>query len=107
MDEWTRVIGVNLYGVIYGVRAFLPIMTEQGEGHIVNTASMAGLAADAGHGAVQRVEAWRGRAQRGAVPRAEEHLVARRGQRAVPGLGEDAHHGARVVDRHDADGRRS
>jgi NAD(P)-dependent dehydrogenase (short-subunit alcohol dehydrogenase family) len=43
MEEWTRVVGVNLYGVIFGVRAFLPIMTEQGEGHIVNTASMAGL----------------------------------------------------------------
>jgi NAD(P)-dependent dehydrogenase (short-subunit alcohol dehydrogenase family) len=43
MDEWTRVVGVNLYGVVYGIRAFLPIMTEQGEGHIVNTASMAGL----------------------------------------------------------------
>jgi NAD(P)-dependent dehydrogenase (short-subunit alcohol dehydrogenase family) len=43
MDDWTRVVGVNLYGVIFGVRAFLPIMTEQGEGHIVNTASMAGL----------------------------------------------------------------
>ena len=43
MDEWARVVGVNLYGVVHGIRAFLPIMTEQGEGHIVNTASMAGL----------------------------------------------------------------
>jgi NAD(P)-dependent dehydrogenase (short-subunit alcohol dehydrogenase family) len=43
MDEWTRVVGVNLYGVVHGIRAFLPIMTEQQEGHIVNTASMAGL----------------------------------------------------------------
>jgi NAD(P)-dependent dehydrogenase (short-subunit alcohol dehydrogenase family) len=41
--NWERVFGVNLYGVIYGIRAFLPIMTAQGEGHIVNTASMAGL----------------------------------------------------------------
>lgn len=45
MDQWTRVVGVNLYGVIFGIRAFLPIMTAQGEGHIVNTASMAGLLA--------------------------------------------------------------
>jgi NAD(P)-dependent dehydrogenase (short-subunit alcohol dehydrogenase family) len=45
MDDWAQVIGVNLYGVIFGVRAFLPIMSEQGEGHIVNTASMAGLLA--------------------------------------------------------------
>ena len=45
MDEWSRTIGVNLYGVIHGVRSFLPIMSDQGEGHIVNTASMAGLIA--------------------------------------------------------------
>jgi NAD(P)-dependent dehydrogenase (short-subunit alcohol dehydrogenase family) len=45
---WDWVIGINLYGVIHGVRAFLPIMQEQGEGHIVNTASMAGLLAMAG-----------------------------------------------------------
>ena len=38
-------IGINLYGVIHGIRAFLPIMEQQGEGHIVNTASMAGLTA--------------------------------------------------------------
>jgi NAD(P)-dependent dehydrogenase (short-subunit alcohol dehydrogenase family) len=42
---WDWVIGINLYGVIHGVRAFLPIMEDQGEGHIVNTASMAGLVA--------------------------------------------------------------
>jgi NAD(P)-dependent dehydrogenase (short-subunit alcohol dehydrogenase family) len=35
---------VNLWGVIHGVRAFLPILIGQGEGHIVNTASIAGLA---------------------------------------------------------------
>lgn len=43
LELWDRVIGINLYGVIHGIRAFLPIMTEQGSGHIVNTASMAGL----------------------------------------------------------------
>ena len=43
IDLWDRVIGINLYGVVHGIRAFLPIMTEQGVGHIVNTASMAGL----------------------------------------------------------------
>jgi NAD(P)-dependent dehydrogenase (short-subunit alcohol dehydrogenase family) len=43
IELWDRVIGINLYGVIHGVRSFLPIMTEQGVGHIVNTASMAGL----------------------------------------------------------------
>jgi NAD(P)-dependent dehydrogenase (short-subunit alcohol dehydrogenase family) len=42
---WHRVVGINLMGVVHGIRAFLPIMSEQGEGHIVNTASMAGLIA--------------------------------------------------------------
>jgi len=42
--DWEWVMGVNLWGVIHGVRVFTPIMMKQGEeGHIVNTASMAGL----------------------------------------------------------------
>jgi NAD(P)-dependent dehydrogenase (short-subunit alcohol dehydrogenase family) len=41
--EWT--IGVNLMGVVHGVRAFVPRLVEQGEGHVVNTASLAGLKA--------------------------------------------------------------
>lgn len=45
MSVWEWVVGINLYGVIHGIRAFLPIMEDQGEGHIVNTASMAGLVA--------------------------------------------------------------
>jgi NAD(P)-dependent dehydrogenase (short-subunit alcohol dehydrogenase family) len=45
ISTWEWVLGINLYGVINGVRAFLPIMEEQGCGHIVNTASMAGLLA--------------------------------------------------------------
>ena len=48
MSVWEWVVGINLYGVIHGIRAFLPIMQEQGEGHIVNTASVAGLLAMAG-----------------------------------------------------------
>ena len=43
LSAWTWVLGVNLWGVIHGVRAFLPILLSQGEGHIVNTASAAGL----------------------------------------------------------------
>ena len=50
ISVWDWVIGINLYGVIHGVRAFLPILQEQGEGHIVNTASMAGLLAMPGAG---------------------------------------------------------
>jgi NAD(P)-dependent dehydrogenase (short-subunit alcohol dehydrogenase family) len=41
LAAWQWVIDVNLWGVIYGCRVFLPLIREQGEGHIVNTASMA------------------------------------------------------------------
>src|SRR4051794_31634963 len=41
--DWQWVLGVNLWGVIHGVRAFLPILLEQDEAHVINTASMAGL----------------------------------------------------------------
>jgi NAD(P)-dependent dehydrogenase (short-subunit alcohol dehydrogenase family) len=41
--DWTWVLGVNLWGVIHGIRTFVPVMLEQGEGHVVNTASLAGL----------------------------------------------------------------
>jgi len=40
---WNRIIDVNLRGVVHGVQAAYPIMVRQGFGHIVNTASMAGL----------------------------------------------------------------
>jgi NAD(P)-dependent dehydrogenase (short-subunit alcohol dehydrogenase family) len=43
IKDWQFLINVNLYGVIHGVKAFLPLLLEQGEGHIVNTASMGGL----------------------------------------------------------------
>ncbi len=42
---WDWVVAVDLLGVAYGVEAFTPLMVEQGEGHIVNTASEAGLCA--------------------------------------------------------------
>ena len=42
--DWQWVMGVNLWGVIHGVQTFVPLMlAQQTEGHIVNTASMAGL----------------------------------------------------------------
>jgi len=44
LAAWQWVLGVNLMGVVHGIQSFLPIMLEQGvEGHIVNTASLAGL----------------------------------------------------------------
>ncbi len=42
-SEWTWCFGVNLWGVVHGVRAFVPGMIAKGEGHVVNTASLAGL----------------------------------------------------------------
>jgi len=50
LDDWDWCLGVNLYGVIHGIRAFTPLFIEQGEGHIVNTASMAGLTSAPGMG---------------------------------------------------------
>ena len=43
LEHWRRIIDINLWGVIYGVQSALPIMRRQGGGHIVNTASIAGL----------------------------------------------------------------
>jgi NAD(P)-dependent dehydrogenase (short-subunit alcohol dehydrogenase family) len=44
LDDWRWVVDVNLWGVVNGVRTFVPIMREQGTpGHVVNTASAAGL----------------------------------------------------------------
>jgi NAD(P)-dependent dehydrogenase (short-subunit alcohol dehydrogenase family) len=49
MQDWDWVLQVNLYGVIRGVRAFLGHMLERGSGHVVNTASLAGLYAYGWH----------------------------------------------------------
>ncbi len=43
-EHWNRIIDVNINGVVNGVLAAYPLMIEQGHGHIVNTASAAGLA---------------------------------------------------------------
>ena len=42
VDEWDRMIDVNIKGVLYGIAAALPIFRKQGFGHFVNTASTAG-----------------------------------------------------------------
>jgi NAD(P)-dependent dehydrogenase (short-subunit alcohol dehydrogenase family) len=47
LDDWRWVLGVNLWGVIHGVRTFVPIMLRQNEpAHVVNTASLAGLSSN-------------------------------------------------------------
>lgn len=43
IEGWEWTMGVNFWGVVYGCRAFLPHLVASGGGHIVNTASMAGL----------------------------------------------------------------
>jgi NAD(P)-dependent dehydrogenase (short-subunit alcohol dehydrogenase family) len=43
ISAWQWVLEVNLWGVIHGIRAFLPAMVERDQGHIVNTASIAGF----------------------------------------------------------------
>jgi NAD(P)-dependent dehydrogenase (short-subunit alcohol dehydrogenase family) len=43
LAHWNRVIDINLRGVVHGVAAAYPVMIAQGRGHIVNTASLAGL----------------------------------------------------------------
>ena len=48
LDDWNDVFDVNLRGVVHGIQAVYPVMIRQRSGHIVNTASMAGLVTSAG-----------------------------------------------------------
>ena len=48
ISDWEWVLGVDLWSVIYGIKAFLPLIKVAGEGHIINTASTAGLQAPKG-----------------------------------------------------------
>ena len=45
VNDWEWVLSVNLWGVVHGVRAFVPHLVAQNSGHVVNTASMAGVSA--------------------------------------------------------------
>ncbi|HET6954670.1 MAG TPA: SDR family NAD(P)-dependent oxidoreductase [Acidimicrobiales bacterium] len=49
-DRWRWIVEVNLLGVANGIRAFVPRLIEQGEGHVVNTASAAGILTGPGLG---------------------------------------------------------
>ncbi|MCW3020469.1 MAG: Short-chain alcohol dehydrogenase, partial [Solirubrobacterales bacterium] len=49
-EEWRQMIHANVFGVLYCSHAALPIMREQGGGHIVNVSSVAGRVARAGSG---------------------------------------------------------
>lgn len=43
MADWQWILDVNVLGIVRGVRAFVPAMLEQGRGHVLNTASVAGI----------------------------------------------------------------
>ena len=43
MDDWQRILDVNVLGLVRGVSAFVPAMVERGHGYVVNTASIAGI----------------------------------------------------------------
>ncbi len=49
-EEWRRIIGVNVLGLMYATHAALPLMKEQGGGHIINMSSLLGRIAQAGTG---------------------------------------------------------
>jgi len=49
-DRWRWIVEVNLLSVAHGIRAFVPRMIDQGEGHVVNTASAAGVLTGPGMG---------------------------------------------------------
>ena len=91
LAHWDRVIDVNLRGVVHGVAAAYPVMIRQGRGHIVNTASLAGLLPAPMLTPYARHQARRGRpehepARRGGAPR-------RAGQRRLPRDHRHAHLG--------------
>lgn len=49
-DEWRKMLGINVLGLMYATHAALPLMKAQGSGHIVNISSVAGRVASAGAG---------------------------------------------------------
>jgi NAD(P)-dependent dehydrogenase (short-subunit alcohol dehydrogenase family) len=76
LDDWKWVLGVNLWGVVHGVHYFVPRMLASGEeGHIINTASSAGLLAHSGLGPY--------RASKSAVVSLSETLALELAQRAA------------------------
>jgi NAD(P)-dependent dehydrogenase (short-subunit alcohol dehydrogenase family) len=57
LDEWEWIFDINLFGVVRGTRAFVPMLKAQGSGRIVNIASLAGLVHPPGMGSYNAVKA--------------------------------------------------
>jgi NAD(P)-dependent dehydrogenase (short-subunit alcohol dehydrogenase family) len=57
LDEWQGITEVNLFGIVRGLRTFVPMFKRQRSGHIVNVASLAGLVHPAGMGSYNAVKA--------------------------------------------------
>lgn len=57
LEEWRWITEINLFGVVRGVRTFTPMLKQQGQGHILNIASLAGLVHPAGMGSYNAVKA--------------------------------------------------
>ncbi len=51
LGDWQWILGVNLWGVIHGVRSFVPRLMQRNAGHVINTASVAGIINPPGSGA--------------------------------------------------------
>jgi len=57
IQEWQWITDINLFGVVRGTQAFVPMFKAQGSGHVVNVASLAGLVHPAGMGSYNAVKA--------------------------------------------------
>jgi NAD(P)-dependent dehydrogenase (short-subunit alcohol dehydrogenase family) len=57
LEEWQRLLDVNLLGIVRGTRTFVPLLKRQRSGHIVNVASLAGLVHPAGMAGYNAVKA--------------------------------------------------
>ena len=57
LEEWQWITEINLFGLVRGTRAFVPMLKEQGSGHLVNVASLAGLVHPAGMGSYNATKA--------------------------------------------------
>ncbi len=95
LEGWEWTIGVNLMGVVHGIRAFVPRMVEQGDGHIVNTASLAGLKAAPFMAAYNATKHAVVAISESLAHECAHHRTRRRRERALPCVHPDAHRGVR------------